>query len=640
MMRALALAVVLAATAMTFAPVTSNGFVNWDDPETLVANAALQQPLPAVARWAFTTTHMGHYQPLSWLAYRLAGAPPSAQAVHTLSLGLHLLNAGLLFWLTLRLAAFVGAGSEPDAWWLPAAATALFAVHPLRVEPVAWASALPYLLSYTFLLAAVAAWLTWLRRGAAAWYWVAMACVAVSQLARVTAPLLPLVLLCLAALDRAPSRRAWRDVAQGAALVAVIIAPLAWLEAGAREIESLADYPLAPRVAWALTHPAEYVWRMVAPGGLSPLDVLPRIPTPDWGVAVVAVLATAVVVATTAHLASRRTALAVWGSYLLLLLPVVGLLPSGLQLTADRYVYGPAMVLSAALGVALMRAPEAARRVALVAAGAAAVALGMTARAQTTDWHDSTTLWSRAVALDPDNDVALYNLAQARTDAGDAEAAITHYERLIALVPEHAPARSALGGLVADREQRAADAAAAAGRLHEAVGRYGRVLAADPTRTAARVNRGMALASLGDFARALPDLESAPEPRDPPVASALAFALTSAGRTADALSVMSGTVAAHPDDIGLAANYARLLLTADPPSLRDPARGLELAARAAQATGMRDPRLLDTLGLGFAAVGQPDDARQAWTRGATLAREAGDTDLAATLAQRLATLPR
>ena len=86
MMRALALAVVLAATAMTFAPVTSNGFVNWDDPDTIVANTALQQGLPAATAWAFTTTHMGHYQPLSWLVYRLAGAPPSPRAVHTLSL--------------------------------------------------------------------------------------------------------------------------------------------------------------------------------------------------------------------------------------------------------------------------------------------------------------------------------------------------------------------------------------------------------------------------------------------------------------------------------------------------------------------------------------------------------------------------
>ena len=229
---------------------------------------------------------------------------------------------------------------------------------------------------------------------------------------------------------------------------------------------------------------------------------------------------------------------------------------------------------------------------------------------------------------------------QARAEAGDAAAAITHYERLIALVPDHAPAQRALGGLIADREQRAADAAAQAGRLHEAVGGYGRVLAADPARTGARVNRGMALAALGDFARALPDLEAAPPPLAPSVASALAFALTAAGRTSEALAVLSRAVSAHPGDLGLAGNYARLLLTADPPSLRDAERGLALAARAAQATGMRDPRLLDTLGLGFAAVGQAEDARQAWTRGAALAREAGDTDLAATLDARLGALPR
>jgi len=300
------------------------------------------------------------------------------------------------------------------------------------------------------------------------------------------------------------------------------------------------------------------------------------------------------------------------------------------------------MVLSVALAAALTRAPGGLRQAALVAAGAAAVVFGQTARAETAHWHDSIALWSRAVALDADNDVALYNLAQAQVTAGDLDAALASYDRLLTLVPDHTLGRRQRDGLLADREERAADAAAADGRLAEAATAYGRVLALDPARAAVRTKRGMALATRGELARALSDLEAAVAAgnTEPAVASALAFARVSDGRVADAIALLTATAARYPDEPALVANLARLLLTAEPPTLRDPARGLALAARAAQATGMREPRLLDTLALGFLAAGQLEDARQAWSRAAALAREAGNHELAATLTARLASLRR
>lgn len=638
-LRALAVAVVLAATALTFRPVLDHGLVNWDDPR-VVGHARLTETPARLVAWAATTTDMQHYQPLAWLTYgAIARAGDRAAAVHAVSLALHVVNVALLFWLTTRL---LSTGDDDGDWWIPAATTALFAVHPMRVEPVAWASALPYLLSYAPLLVATGCWLTWLRGGTTGTLAAAVGLYAVSQLARVTAPLYPLVLVALAGAVPAGRARPLATVVRAAALFALIAVPLGWLEAGAREIESLADIGLEPRLAWALTHPMTYLARAVWPGASSALDVLPRTPVADWGPALVATIAAAVVVIATAQLASARAALATWGSYLLLLLPVVGLTPSGMQLTADRYMYGPALVLSAALAVALSRAPGGLRQAALVAAGAAAVAFGQTARAELAPWHDSVALWTRAVALDANNDVARYNLADALVTAGHPVAAIAEYERLLALVPDHTLARQRLNALRADADEAAGDSAAAAGRLAEAATAYGRALGADPARVAVRVKRGMALATRGELARALPDLEAglAAGTTDPAVASALAFARVAAGRGADAIALLAETSARHPEDFGLANNLARLLVTAEPPTLRNPARALEISARITQATGGRDPRQLDTLALAFAASGQPDDARQAWTRAADLARAAGDAELVAALEARLSAARR
>ena len=101
----------------------------------------------------------------------------------------HAVNAGLLLWL-IAFALDRGDG-DPRRWGAALAGAALFALHPLRVEPVAWASALPYLLSYAPLLVSVGAWIAWLRRETFAWLAASVGLFAISQLARVTAPLLP-----------------------------------------------------------------------------------------------------------------------------------------------------------------------------------------------------------------------------------------------------------------------------------------------------------------------------------------------------------------------------------------------------------------------------------------------------------------
>lgn len=640
---ALCVAVLVAATVATFSPVTGHGFVNWDDPEVVAANTDLQQPWPALVEWAFTTRHMGHYQPLSWLAIAAtAGQPAAARRVHAAAVVVHAANAVLLMVVTALLIRR-DADVDDGRWWIALATAALFAVHPLRLEPVAWASALPYLLSFLPLLGAVACWIRWTRRDTASPYWSAVGLFAVSQLIRVTAPLAPLVLLALAGVVPGAIARPLAARVRAVVPLVLVALPLAAVEAGAREPESLADVGVGPRLTWMLIHPMRYLWRTVAPGALNPLDPRPRVAVADWDVAVIAVLGAVLIVALTVQLWSRRAAVATWGSYGLLLLPVVGLLPSGLQLTADRYTYGPALALSAGLAAVLHALPAGlVRGGALMAAGAAAVLLGRSTLAQVPMWHDSVSLWSRAVAADADNDVALYNLALAEVEAGQPDRGIDRLQRLVALVPDHDLGRERLARLVADREERRGHQAAAARQWAEAVAAYDRALDADSARVNVRISRGMALVELGQLTRAAPDLEAgiANRAEDASVVNALAYAWSATGRAADAIALLRRELASRDNDQALVGNLARLLAAAEPPTLRNPDEALALAVRLNDATGGRDVRVLDTLALALAATGRRRDAAEALDVAIALAEEAGDRALAADLAKRRSALAR
>ena len=597
--RALAVAF---AGLVVFAPVLSNDWVSWDDPEAIVENDALRDP--GVVSWAFTTSHMSHFQPLSWLLWastgRLFGFTP--EVFHGLSLLFHVVNAVLLYFLMGEL----GIGRNAAM-----AATLLYGVHPLRVEPVAWASAFPYLLATGFVLAATLFYLRG-RLGASALLY------AGSVLARPAAFAFPLVLLTLDIFrKRQPVSRL---VIEKAPFFALALAGLV-LEGRSRRFLDFEAYGLGARLTLAADSLLSHVSRQAWPVGLTPIDPLPLEPTLDFSVlALGAVVLTGSAVLAFRLRAKLPAAPALWVSWLLLLIPSLGLAPSGLQATADRYSYVPGLVVAVALGAALARLPS----VASWAGVLAVVLLGGAAYRQCFWWRDSVTLWGRAVQLDSTNDLALYFHASALAKAGRFDEAARRYRELLEILPDHVPARKDLARI----ESRDGDALAASGDLPGAIELYRKALERDPDLSSARERLGMALFQLGRFQEALPELDAAFQtgPSDPGAANAYALLLTDAGRDGEALAALETAVSRFPDDVGVLHNLARLLATRLPPGREEEA--VAFAERVVERTGGNDPRALDTLALALGRRGSIEESRRAFERAIRLALTAGDEDLA------------
>jgi tetratricopeptide (TPR) repeat protein len=522
---------VLAVVALTFRPVVGHGFLNWDDPDVLVRNPSLDGP--GVVAWAFSTTHLGHYQPLAWLAWaalrRAFG--PGAAVHHVAALAGHLANTALVLLLSLRLAGAAGVGVAARVAGAVAAALA-FGLHPLRVEVVAWASAFPYALALVPLLLASLAYLHYAREGVRGWFVASLVLYTVSLLCRPLAPGFALVLVILDAwLGRTDT---WRRRALEKVPFAALGVLAALAEAGARSFAPLGRVGLASRLASAASAPFTDTARTLWPSGLTPLAPLP---IESQGSLVAALVAIGLLVAATLgawRLRHRSAALpACWLAFLVLAAPAAGFAPSGLQASADRYTYLPGVALALLAGAAFARAWDApARRPLLSGLGLAVlISLGLATARYLPHWHDSVALWTRALQMDPRNDVALYNLALAFEEKGEDDLALERYAELLRLLPMHGPARHNHDRLLARRLEQEAGALAQGRRLAEAVAIYSRALALDPLRLHSRRSRGMALAELGQCEEALADLQAAvaagPEPA---LVDALAYCREQTGR--------------------------------------------------------------------------------------------------------------
>ena len=455
-------ALLFVGTMLLFSRAMRYGFVNYDDPAYVTENPHVQGGLRwAGVVWAFTAP-ADYWHPLTWLTHMLDWQLYGAMAFghHLTSVLWHALNAVLAFLLLRRL----GAGL-----WLGAFAAALFAWHPLRVESVAWVTERKDVMSGCFFLLTLLAY-AWYVGGRAAgrpwWraYLLTLACFAAGLMSKPLLVTLPLVLLVL---DFWPFGR----FSAPARLRLLLLEKLPFFAlAGAATIATVLmqrqtgafvlDLSLGARAGNAIVSVARYLGKF-----LWPFDLIVCYPHPgSWPA--LAVLAAAALVLGLSWLAwrerRRRPWIAAgWLWFLIMLLPVIGLVQVGFQAMADRYTYLPLLGIEVAALWSLR--PAFRTRGARTAAAAMAAMVLMACGARTWNqegvWRDSVALFTHAAAVTAHNDVAEGFLASALFAAGRLDESETHAERARMLNPRNANALIALAG-IRERQGRLADAAA------------------------------------------------------------------------------------------------------------------------------------------------------------------------------------
>ena len=392
-------------TAALYWEACGNAFVSFDDGEYVYENPMVLNGLRGDGvKWALTTNHAGNWHPLTWASLQLDAQlfGPAAAGFHRTNVLLHALNAALVF---LALEAMSG------AVWQSALVAAIFAVHPLRVESVAWVAERKDVLSAFLFLLTLLAYVRYAAAPSIGRYSLVAIVFALALMAKPMLVTLPCVLLLL---DYWPLRRLgaeheMRGKAVARSRVILEKIPLLTLSAAVAGLTLFAQtggkidcsfwFPLRYRAENALVSYADYLGQT-----FWPVDLAAFYPHPYGGLSILRIAGAAALLAAVtglaAHQAKRRPYLLVgWLWFLGMLVPVIGLIQVGRQARADRYTYLPHLGLFLAV---VWAASEFAfwwrwgRTVGFAAAVAALIACGVLTIGQIQLWHDEQTLWEHA----------------------------------------------------------------------------------------------------------------------------------------------------------------------------------------------------------------------------------------------------
>ena len=610
-------AILVLATAAAYWQVRAFDFTNFDDPDYVAQNPTVGEGLSGEGiRWAFVTGFMGNWHPVTWLSHMLDCEVfgVNAGAHHVVNVAIHCLNVVLLFWVLFR---YTGA-LERSAF-----VAALFALHPLHVESVAWIAERKDVLSTLFWLLTMWSYLRYVERRSVWRYLTTLLWFALGLMSKPMLVTLPFVLLLLNywPLRRNRTLNDWRRAILELTPLLILtivscIITFAVQKAGGA-VGSLEKFSVATRIGTALVAYVAYLGKTLVPDGLAAFYPHPG-EWPWWQAAGAAIL---LLIVSGIALALERPApylVTGWLWFLGTLVPVIGLVQVGEHAYADRYTYIPLVGLFIAL---VWVGADLSRRLhwpigALHATGVAAliVCAGLT-RIQVSHWRNSETLFRHALKVTKDNHVAHYNLGQSLSVAGRLEEAIQHYEATLQLKPDQEGAHNNLGLTHA-----------LAGRWSTATNHYAQALRTNPKNVGARFNFGVAELRLGHGSNAVVHLRHVleAEPSHAQAHNEMANALIRLRRPKEAVAHYREAIRLHAQFPEAYDRLAWLLATHPDDSIRNGKEAVKLATRACELVESPRPVFLRTLAAGYAECGDFERAIKVGEKAEALARSLGD----------------
>ncbi|MBI5140665.1 MAG: tetratricopeptide repeat protein [Nitrospirae bacterium] len=493
-----------------YGQVASHEFVNYDDGTYITANRDIQEGFSAKSlAWAFTSTYTGNWHPVTWLThvfdYGVYGENPRGH--HLTNVVIHAVNSLLLFWILLQ---------ATGATWRSAFVAALFAVHPLHVESVAWAAERKDVLSAFFWMLTMLGYLRYIKAPSTGRYALVALFLSLGLMSKPMLVTLPLVLLVM---DYWPLKRIGMGQGSNPSIRPVIIEKLplfaliivsSLVTFYAQKVSgAVADlemvYP-SMRVANAAISAVSYIWKTLWPTGLAviyphPGNAVPVLP---------ALLSVLFLVTVTVFVirSGKRHLIVGWAWFLVTLLPVIGLVQVGRQAMADRYTYIPHIGLFILIswgGAELFRDHRLGSRSGktIGAAGAlcAILALSFAAWNQTGYWKNSYTLFEQALRVTKNNYVAHDGFGDALLERGRYAEAITHYNEALRINPDYAD--RVLVNYV-EANSKLAGSLMKSGKYAEAALLYADILNVRPNDIGALNNKAIAMAQQDRFEEAVP----------------------------------------------------------------------------------------------------------------------------------------
>jgi len=494
-------------TIVAFLPALQNGFVDLDDEKNFLLNPHYRGLGLDELRWMFTP-FWGHYTPLTWITlgldYVLWGMDPAGY--HLTNLFLHMVTALAFYFLTLQLLRFAtGSAGEDEALWVGAAFAALFfSVHPLRVESVVWITERRDVLSGLFLRAHDR-----VGRGTR-WYCASVVLFACALLSKSMAVSVPVVLLIL---DVYPLRRlggavgwwstsarhVYREKIPFVLLAGVASAVMFALAYYSSLLASVDKVSLLDRLVISGYGLGFYLWKTVVPLNLVPIYPLSiKSTTFVWSYIIPALV---IMVLTFALRRRLPGLLAAWLAYIVILLPVIGIVKLGPQIAADRFTYlsclGWAILAGACVSYywqSSVRGRIGLRTFVFLNGVAAVVVIGLGGLTwkQSQVWRDSETLWRHAISTGPESKIAHNNLGKAMLERGELGEAIKHFRQALRINPASDSSHHNLGIAMSRR-----------GELGEAIKHYRQALRNNPAYVEAHTNLGNAMLKRGELGEAI-----------------------------------------------------------------------------------------------------------------------------------------